>query len=145
MRIQNTGYQRGFVRSEQKNIITWVAMMIRWLEQRQNRVECRLRCKQKRLVTNNFGLSASHFQKAGSKLENNKSFTAVFRIHDILVWIRIRGSMPLTNGSGSECGSCCFRHWPSRRQEKTNKKSFSVYYFLKVNLHLFPKIEVRKQ
>jgi hypothetical protein len=32
----------------------------------------------------------------------------VFRIHDILVWIRIRihGSMPLTNGSGS----CYFRH-----------------------------------
>jgi len=26
--------------------------------------------------------------------------------------IRIRGSMPLTNGSGS--GSCYFRHWPSR-------------------------------
>ncbi len=30
----------------------------------------------------------------------------VLRIHDILVWIRIRGSMPLTNGSGS----CYFRH-----------------------------------
>ncbi len=29
---------------------------------------------------------------------------AVFRIHDILVWIRIRGSMPLTNGSGSGSG-----------------------------------------
>jgi hypothetical protein len=28
---------------------------------------------------------------------------AVFRIHDILVWIRIRGSRPLTNGSGSGC------------------------------------------
>ncbi len=27
---------------------------------------------------------------------------AVFRIHDILEWIRIRGSMPLTNGSGFE-------------------------------------------
>jgi hypothetical protein len=29
-------------------------------------------------------------------------FRAVLRIHDILVWIRIwiRGSMPLTNGSG---------------------------------------------
>jgi hypothetical protein len=27
--------------------------------------------------------------------------TAVFQIHDILVWIRIRGSMPLINGSGS--------------------------------------------
>jgi hypothetical protein len=32
-------------------------------------------------------------------------FPAVLRIHDILVWIRnriwIRGSMPLTNGSGN--------------------------------------------
>jgi hypothetical protein len=34
----------------------------------------------------------------------------VFRIHDILVWIRIRGSMPLTNGSGFRSGSCFFRH-----------------------------------
>jgi hypothetical protein len=35
-------------------------------------------------------------------------FTSVFRIHNILVWIRIRirGSMPLTNGSVS----CYFRH-----------------------------------
>ncbi len=31
----------------------------------------------------------------------NVVFTAVLRIHDILVWIRIRGSMLLTNGSGS--------------------------------------------
>jgi len=30
------------------------------------------------------------------------------RIHEILVWIRIRGSMPLTNRSGS--GSCYIRH-----------------------------------
>ncbi len=28
-------------------------------------------------------------------------FEPVLRIRDILVWIRIRGSMPLTNGSGS--------------------------------------------
>jgi hypothetical protein len=60
---------------------------------------------------------------------------AVFRIHDILVWIRIRirGSMPLTNGSGfgSWCGSGSFyfHHWPSRCQQKKNfKKSFSAYY-----------------
>ncbi len=37
---------------------------------------------------------------------------AVLRIHDILGWIRIRirirGPMPLTNGS--ESGSCYFRH-----------------------------------
>ncbi len=31
--------------------------------------------------------------------------TAVFRIHYILVWIRIRGSMSLTNGSGSGNGA----------------------------------------
>jgi hypothetical protein len=30
---------------------------------------------------------------------------SVLRIHDILVWIRIRRSMPLTNGSGSGFGS----------------------------------------
>jgi hypothetical protein len=37
------------------------------------------------------------------KVTNNNIYTPVFRIHDILVWIRIRicGSMPLTNGSGS--------------------------------------------
>ncbi len=29
----------------------------------------------------------------------------MFRIHGILVWIRIRGSMPLTNGSGFGSGS----------------------------------------
>jgi hypothetical protein len=32
----------------------------------------------------------------------------VFRIHDILEWIRIRGFMPLTNGS--KTGFCYFRH-----------------------------------
>ncbi len=32
---------------------------------------------------------------------------AVLRIHDILVWIRIRGSMPLTDGCGSGFGSGC--------------------------------------
>ncbi len=46
----------------------------------------------------------------------------VLRIHDILVWIRIRicGSMPLTNGSGFR--SCYFRHWLSRLHRKTNLK-----------------------
>ncbi len=28
-------------------------------------------------------------------------FTAVLQIHDILVWIQTRGSIPLTNGYGS--------------------------------------------
>ncbi len=56
----------------------------------------------------------------------------VFRIHDILVWIqiRIRGSMPLTDGSGFGSGSCYFRHRPSRRQQKiNNKKVFLLITF----------------
>jgi hypothetical protein len=36
-----------------------------------------------------------------SLLPISPTFPAVMWIHDILVWIRIRGSMPLTNGSGS--------------------------------------------
>jgi hypothetical protein len=59
----------------------------------------------------------------------------VLRIHDILVWIRIRiwirGSMPLINGPGSRCGS-------GSCQQKTNlKKNFFAYYFLKLHLHHF--------
>jgi hypothetical protein len=36
----------------------------------------------------------------------------VLRIHDILLWIRIwiRGSIPLTSGSGFGSRSCFFRH-----------------------------------
>ncbi len=77
----------------------------------------------------------------------NNQLKEVFRIHDILVWIRIRGSMPLTNGSGSGSGSCYFRHWPSRCQHKTN---FLTQFFLlvtfwrKVNLHYFSKIKSQK-
>jgi hypothetical protein len=37
-------------------------------------------------------------------------FNAVLRIHNILVWIRVPGSLPLTNGSGFGSGSCYFRH-----------------------------------
>ncbi len=62
-------------------------------------------------------------------------FLLMFRIHDIFVWIwiRNRGSMPLTNGSWFGAGSCYFRHWPPRRLQKPNlKKNFSAYYFLKV-------------
>jgi len=51
----------------------------------------------------------------------------------VLVWIRIRGSMPLTNGSGfgSVCGfgSFYFHHWPSRCQQKTN---FLISIFLHI-------------
>ncbi len=60
-----------------------------------------------------------------------------------MVWIR--GSMPLNNGWGS--GSCYFRPWPTRRQQKTNlKKSFFFcLLLLKVNLHNFSKIKSPKE
>ncbi len=49
---------------------------------------------------------------------------AVFRIHDILGWIRIRilGSMLLTGGSGSGfwIQMLLFCHWPSRCQQINN-------------------------
>ncbi len=45
-------------------------------------------------------------------LESSWVKLAVLRIRDILV--RIRGSVPLTHGSGS----CYIRHWPLRRQQK---------------------------
>ncbi len=69
----------------------------------------------------------------------------VLRIHDILVWIRIRGSMPQTNGSGfgSRSGSSYFRHWPANK--KQIKKKFFAYYFLKVHLHHFSKIKGQKE
>ncbi len=59
---------------------------------------------------------------------------AVLRIHDILVWIRIRirGSIPLTNGSGS--GSFFFHHWPSICQQETK---FKKNVFLHINFWMY--------
>ncbi len=44
----------------------------------------------------------------------------VLRIHEILVWIRIRGSIPLINGSGCGSGSCYFRQWPEKKNYLKN-------------------------
>ncbi len=56
-----------------------------------------------------------------------------------LVRIRIRGSVPLINGSGSGSGSCYFSLGPSRRQQ-----SFSAYNFLMVHVHNFSKLKCHK-
>ncbi len=43
-------------------------------------------------------------------------------------------TLPLTNGSGS--GSCSFRHWPSRHQQKNIFfLKFYAYSFLNLHLH----------
>jgi hypothetical protein len=56
--------------------------------------------------------------------------TAVLRIHDFLVWIRIRirGSIPLANGSGS--GSFYFIiDLQDANKKQTNKKFFCILLF----------------
>jgi hypothetical protein len=53
--------------------------------------------------------------------------------------------MPLTNGSGS--GSCYFRHWPSRCQQKTNlkKKLFCLFFFWRYIYIIFQRQKVKKK
>ncbi len=66
----------------------------------------------------------------------------VLRICDILVRIRIRGSVvPLANGSRFESGSGSgyFRQWPPWWQ------LLPITYFLKLNLHHFSKIKSHKE
>ncbi len=65
-------------------------------------------------------------QTAGRRwwnLRRGKDFQPVFRI--ILVRIRVRGSIPLTNGSGS----FSFRQWPSRCQQLFKRKNFLLIIF----------------
>jgi hypothetical protein len=66
-------------------------------------------------------------------------FHPVLRIHAILVWIRIRirGSIPLTNGSGSFFFIIDLQD--ANKKLPVVKKSFSAHYFLKVLLHHFSK------
>jgi hypothetical protein len=73
------------------------------------------------------------------------TMNAVFRIHDILVWIRIRGSMPLTNGSGfgspdPDPAIFVIDLQDANKKLVFFKTSFSADYYLKVHLHQFSKI-----
>jgi hypothetical protein len=60
----------------------------------------------------------------------------VLRIHDILVWIRIRGSMPLTNGSGfgygSGCGSGSFYFHFQKKSQNSENQGLSHYFCLMI-------------
>ncbi len=65
----------------------------------------------------------------------------VLRIRDILVRIRIRGTVPLAN----EFGSWYFREWPSRRQLKFFFSNIFCFLLLKLHLHHFSKIKCHKE
>ncbi len=54
----------------------------------------------------------------------------------------ILGSVPLASGSGS--GSCSFRQWPSRCQQKLFSLRFFAYYFLKIHLYNSSQIKSHK-
>jgi hypothetical protein len=74
----------------------------------------------------------------------------VLRIHGILGWIRIRirGSMALTNGSGSRIRILLFSSLTFKMPAKNYgnlKKKISAYYFLKLHLHNFSKIKSQKE
>ncbi len=83
----------------------------------------------------------------GEHLENRRR--AVFRIHDILVWIRIRESMPLTNGSGSWIRILLFSSltfkMPAKNYSNFLTQFFLLVTFLKVHLHYFSKIKSQKE
>jgi hypothetical protein len=65
-------------------------------------------------------------QAIKSKQSNKKTLEEMFRIDDILVWIRIRGSKPLTNGSRS----CFFViDLQDANKNQINKKVFLLISF----------------
>ncbi len=73
----------------------------------------------------------------------------MFRIHDILGWIRIRilGSMLLTNGSGSwiRTPAIFVIDLQDARKKLIFNTIFSASNFLKVHLHHFSKIKSQKK
>jgi hypothetical protein len=72
-----------------------------------------------------------HYLQIKKHYINNAAMLSVLWICDILVRIRIIGSIPLTFGSGS----CFFHQWLARCQLKIIYSKFFAYIFLKVHSH----------
>jgi hypothetical protein len=72
---------------------------------------------------------------------------AVLRIHDILMWIRIRvwiiGSMPLTNADPDP--AIFVIDLQDANKKLIFEKSFYAYNLLKIHLHHFSKIKSQKE
>ncbi len=58
--------------------------------------------RQRASCTDNYVLRGRHLKNVS---KDKAHLSQCLRIHDTLVWIRIRGSMPMTNGSGRGSGS----------------------------------------
>ncbi len=88
---------------------------------------------------------------ASSVLSGEKNMSKVLKsvsgIRDILARIRIRWSIPLTNGSGSGFGSCYFCQWSLRCQLKIIflTKFFSLLRTFENTLTSFSKIKSLKK
>ncbi len=77
-------------------------------------------------------------------------FDPLFRIHDILLCIRIRilirGSMPWLIDLDAGSRSFYFRHWPSSCPQKTNfKKSYQLIAFWRYIYIIFQRKKVQKK
>jgi hypothetical protein len=69
------------------------------------------------------------------------TMAAVLRIHDILGWIRIRGSMPLIPDPDPAIFVIDLQ---DASKKKIFNTIFSAYYFLKLHLHHFSQIKCQK-
>jgi hypothetical protein len=131
-------YSLGFQRQLVNAFLLWLAS-VRVLWARPPRAAsdgCLSACPLRAASDGGLSVPVSQVGEAGSRLQ--QSWTTKYsvipniviygdlslRMLDILVWIRIRGSIPLSNGSGFGSGSCYFHHWPSRSQQKTILKKF---------------------
>jgi hypothetical protein len=81
-----------------------------------------------------------HVDSFQEKSFNSYLYKSVLRIHDI--FIRIRGSMPLTM-IWLRIRTCYFHYWPSRRQQKTNFEKFFCLLLFEGTFPSFSQIKVK--
>jgi hypothetical protein len=82
---------------------------------------------------------SSRIHPGNAPIYNNLYLRHVFQIHDILVRIQIRGSVPLTNRSGSGSGSCSFHQWSSSHQQNVFTSIFCLMYHNQISVNKIQK------
>jgi hypothetical protein len=78
-----------------------------------------------------------------SNKQSNRKRATITQVH---TGNQCCGSVTFWCGFGSGLGTCYFRHWPSRRQQKTNLlKKFFCLLICEGTLHNFSKIKSQKE